>query len=175
MEVLHTALHDGRIDPEEHAERGERVAEARTLGELAAVTSDLLPSERQPIQLRSAPVMAVFRSERHSGRWVMPGRSSAFALFGTAELDLREALFTHSHVRINASSLFGRIEIQVPEDVEVRVRGWTFLGRRRTTTRPPRSEDPAVLELEGFSVLGSLRVRTPKRKRFWLRRRPSAE
>ncbi|MDS1272137.1 DUF1707 domain-containing protein [Lipingzhangella sp. LS1_29] len=176
LAVLRDAATDGRIDLDEHNERAERVHTARTLGELVSVTEDLLPPAEQPIQLRSEPVIALFRGERRAGRWVVPARHVSFALGTTVELDLREALMVRRHVRMHASAILGRVVVHLPDEVEVRIRGWAFLGRRHTNTRPPRSDDPPILELEGFCLLGSLRVRSPRRRwSLWRRRRRELE
>ncbi|MGI5120257.1 DUF1707 SHOCT-like domain-containing protein [Marinactinospora thermotolerans] len=170
LEVLRAAVADGRLDLSEFDERADRVNAARTLGDLAPVTADLLPPERQPILLDEAPVAALFGNQTRSGRWVVQARQVVFALGGTAEVDMREALLVRGHIRMTASALFGRIRLQVPEGVEVRVRGWSFLGLRSTSTRPPRSGDAPVLEIQGFSLLGSLRVSSPRRRRGLLGR-----
>lgn len=170
VDVLRNAAEDGRLDLEEFNERAERVLNARTLGDLVPLTTDLVSADTQPIRLDTAPVAAVFRNETRRGRFVVRADESAYALFGTAEIDLRDALLARNHVRLTASSLFGRIHLQIPEGVEVRVRGWSFLGRRITTARPVQAPDAPVLEIEGFTILGSLRVIAPKRRRSWLRR-----
>ncbi|QVQ55078.1 DUF1707 and DUF2154 domain-containing protein [Spiractinospora alimapuensis] len=165
-DILRDALTDGRIDPTEHQERLDAVYAARTLGDLAPITTDLLSPERQPIQLRDGPILALFRNESRGGRWVLPDRHVTFTAFGTVELDLREALLTERHVHLDISAVVGRVVIHVPDNVQVRVRGWTFLGRRRTTARVAGPDAP-TLEIQGFSVLGSVWVLAPKRKRSW--------
>lgn len=171
LAVLRDAATDGRIGLDEHNNRADRAHTARTLGDLATLTQDLLALEQQPIQLRSEPVIALFRGERRSGRWVLPARHVTFALGTTVELDLREALLTRRHVRLHTSAILGRVVIHVPDNVEVRIRGWTFLGRRHTSARLPQGDEPPVLELDGFSILGSLWVRSPKRGwPLWRRR-----
>ncbi|TDQ54808.1 DUF1707 SHOCT-like domain-containing protein [Actinorugispora endophytica] len=172
LRALREAAEDGRLDLEEFSERSDRVHEARTLGELPEVTRDLLPPERQPLRLDTAPVSALFRNDGRAGRWVVHGDQVVYALFGSAEVDLCDALLTRNTVRMTASALFGRIEIRVPEGMEVRVRGWSFLGLRTTSTRPSPVPDAPVLEIEGFSLFGSLRVSAPRRRRRWLRRSP---
>lgn len=170
--MLRSAAEDGRLDLDEFNERAERVLKARTLGDLVTVTTDLVAEDAQPIRVDTTPVAALFRNASRSGRFVMRGEEAAFALFGTADLDLREALLVRNHVRLTASMLAGRVKIQVPEGVEVRVRGWSFFGRRVTTVRRPQIPNAPVLEIEGFTILGSLRVAAPKRRRSWLRRGP---
>jgi DNA replication protein DnaC len=49
--MLAAAVADGRLTPDEHAERTEAALYARTLGDLAELTADLAPAAQQPIQL----------------------------------------------------------------------------------------------------------------------------
>ncbi len=166
--VLRSAVEDGRLDISEFEGRANRVYEARTLGELPPITEDLLPPAEQPIQLRSEPVMAVFDNDSRGGRWVVPKVLQVLAGFGTAEIDMRNALLTRAHTTVNASTFFGRVNVDVPEGVEVRVRGWSFLGARTTTARQPQQENAPVVEFHGVSLFGALRVRAPRRRRSWL-------
>jgi hypothetical protein len=167
-EVLREAHADGRLEPDEYQSRLDQVFAARTLGDLAPLTRDLLTAEQQPIQLRSEPVAALFRKDASGGRWVVPARHTTLAAFGTVELDLRQALLAAEHVRLDVSAIFGRVHIRVPDGVEVRVRGRTFLGRRTATGSRLVPTGAPVLEVEGLSLLGSVVVETPKHRRSWL-------
>ncbi|MFC4560549.1 DUF1707 domain-containing protein [Nocardiopsis mangrovi] len=169
--VLRSAVEDGRLDITEFEGRAERVYRARTLGDLPPVTADLLPPEAQPVRPAAEPLGVFFTNTARSGRWVVRARETVIAIGGTVRLDLRDALLMRNHVRIGAWAVLGRIDIEVPDGVEVRLRGWSFLGRRTTTARRPRHVDAPIVELEGFSVLGSVAVRAPRRRRAWLPRR----
>ncbi|MCY9787700.1 DUF1707 domain-containing protein [Nocardiopsis sp. EMB25] len=174
LRVLRDAAVDGRLDLEEFEERSGRAQEARTLGELPGLTADLLPADQQPVRLEPQPALALFGTLSRRGRWVaVPGEHVA-ALAGHVDVDMREALLLRNHHRMTVTAVLGRVEIDVPEGVEVRVRGWSFLGRRTTTARPSPLSHPPVLEIDGFSLLGSVRVRAPRRRRLlgWRRRPP---
>ncbi|MFI6576993.1 DUF1707 domain-containing protein [Nocardiopsis sp. NPDC050513] len=173
LKVLRDAAADGRLDLDEFTERSGRAQEARTLGELPALTADLLPAEQQPIRLEPQPVLALFSTLSRRGRWVaVPGEHVA-ALAGRVDVDMREALLLRNRHRMTVSAVLGRVEIEVPEGVEVRLRGWSFLGLRTTAARPSTLSHPPVLEIDGFTLLGSVRIRQPRRRRLlgW-RRRP---
>ncbi|KUP95884.1 DUF1707 SHOCT-like domain-containing protein [Thermobifida cellulosilytica] len=175
LAVLREAAADGRLDLEEFQERSDRVHAARRLGDLVGITADLLPPDAQPLRLDQGPVSALFGSERRAGRWVVPVRQFVFSLFGTAEVDLRDALLSRDRVAVTASALFGRVVIRVPEGMEVRLRGRSFLGRRSAAVRPSPLRDAPVLEVDGFSLFGSVRVTAPRQRRLLGRgRRPRA-
>lgn len=178
LRVLRDATADGRLDLEEFEERSTQAQEAKTLGELPGITADLLTAEKQPIRLDPQPIMGVFSNLSRTGRWVAHQDEHAVAFAGGVEIDMRDALLLRSPQRMTVTAVLGRVDIDVPEGVEVRVTGWSFLGRRRTTARRPEVSDPPVLEISGFSLFGTVHIRAPRRRRLlrWLRRggrRPS--
>ncbi len=167
--LLREAHGDGRLTADEHAERVERAYAARTLGELTAVTADLAAAEQQPIQV-GRPLLAVFGTVRRGGRWVVPVRLPVSALFGTVEVDLREALLQRRHVVVQAAMFGGRLRLVVPEGVRVEFTGRSILGGRNLRVRPGAGADAPVVEVSGVVVLGSVRARTPRRR--WRDRLP---
>ena len=163
--LLGDALADGRLSSDEHAERITVAYAARTLGELTGLTADLSPADAQPILVDDRPLHVVFGSVRRAGRWVVPVRVPLFALLGTVELDLREAVLQRRHVVVDAQVLGGRIRLLVPEGVRVDVTGRTVLCSRDVRLRgAPDGHDGPVIEVRGTMVLGSLRARNPRRR-----------
>lgn len=172
LDALRDAVADGRIDMDEFTERSERVHTARTLGELPETTADLLPADRQPIRLDPQPVLALMTTLTRRGRWVAYPDENVVAVAGRVDIDLREALFLRNHQRLNITALFGLVEIDVPEGLEVRITGRSFLGLRTTTARVFDHPRPPVLEITGLTLFGMVRVRAPRRRRrFGLARR----
>jgi hypothetical protein len=153
---------DGRLSPDEHADRMTVAWSSRTLGELTDLTADLLPEEAQPIVVDDRPLHVTFGSIRRAGRWVVPARVPLLAVFGTVELDLREAILQRRHIVIDAQVLGGRISMLVPEGVRVDVTGRTFLSSRDVRVRQEGSGP--VIEVRGTFVLGSVKARTPRRR-----------
>ncbi|WP_433515605.1 DUF1707 SHOCT-like domain-containing protein [Nonomuraea sp. CA-143628] len=162
VQVLQDAHADGRLMLDELEERLGVVYAARTLGELAAVTADLLPAEQQPLNLDGRPVSAFFKQEQRGGRWVVPAELSVTAMFGTTKLDLREAILQNRRVIINATLVFGGLEIHVPEGLEViRVaKGSTV----RLTKQPTEPEAP-VVEVRTTNFAGEVKVKEPPRRK----------
>jgi hypothetical protein len=163
VSLLSQAVADGRLTVTEHGDRVEQAYAARTLGELSVLTLDLVPPEQQPINFDDRPVHALFGSMRRSGRWVVPGRFPLSALFGSVELDLREAILQRRHVFIEANVLCGSVRLLVPEGVQVNVSGRTILSSREVRTRPAGGAAGPVIEIGGTLVLGSIKARTPRR------------
>jgi hypothetical protein len=169
--MLGEALADGRLSHEEYEERMSAALSARTLGDLAGLTTDLAPPELQPVQLDNGqPVVGLFSTASRGGRWVMPATMNCVAVFGEVVLDLREAMLTDRHVVLNVYAVFGRVRIIVPAGVEVILGGTEIIGRQRggTARRVPTSSDVPVVEVRGYLAVSEVLARTPPRPRRWL-------
>ena len=178
--VLAEAASDGRLTLDEHAERVQRAYRARTLGELAGLTRDLMPPGEQPLQLDDSRTVAVFfSSARREGRWVMPDRLSVTAVGSQVVLDLREALLQSMRTTVHATLIGGQLHMLVPEGVNVVVtaarhssRVGPDLSPRRGQTAPAGPAGSALIEVRAFTVGGQVRVHTPRRPGGrWLGRR----
>jgi hypothetical protein len=163
--MLGEALADGRISHEEHGERMSAALSARTLGELARLTTDLAAPDRQPVQLDGGhPVAALFSNAERSGRWVVPATMTCVAAFGEVVLELQDR-----HVVLTVYAVFGRVRIIVPSGVEVVMNGTEILGRQRggTARRVPTSSETPVVEVRGYVAVSEVLARTPPRPRRW--------
>ncbi|MEW1605518.1 DUF1707 domain-containing protein [Streptomyces sp. NPDC093808] len=176
-ELLHEAHAEGRLTADEHAERVEGVLSAKTLGELEGFIQDLPAAHRRHAAPASAPgrpaagvfpvdpddnVVAVFSAAARKGRWRTGRRIHAYAVFGSVEIDLSEALFDHQQVMIKAFSVFGSVEIRVPENVSLRGTGGGVLGAFEVVPQDSPDHNAPVVYVDGWAVLGSVEAR-PKR------------
>ncbi|MFJ2028880.1 DUF1707 domain-containing protein [Streptosporangium sp. NPDC087985] len=167
--VLGDALADGRLNHEEHEERVAALYHARTLGELAALTADLLPPEAQPLRTDVRPVMAFFGSDERSGRWVVPTRFSATAICANVTLDMREALLQSGHVTLQVTVVAATLTLIVPEGVRIEMPASSFMSGKKNQVPP--SPDGPVIEITGTVALGTILAKPPKRpRRPWFRR-----
>lgn len=166
--VLAEAVADGRLTLEEHSDRVQRAYQARTLGELAALTTDLAPAAGQPLQLDdSRSVSAFFATTSRDGRWVVPDRFTVTAVGGQVILDMREALLQGMHTVLHATLVGGQLHLLVPERVQVVVtnsrqpgRGRPDLARQQVSTAPSGSR---LIEVRAFTVAGRVHVHAPRR------------
>jgi hypothetical protein len=174
--LLGEATADGRLTPEEHSERVDRACRARTLGELAVLTTDLAGPAAQPIRLDGRrTVTGVFGRDSRDGRWVVPDSLPVVAVCGEVELDLREALLQSGRIVIYATLVLGTIHLIVPEGVAVEMSGTAVLTRKVTrTVRQPGPRMPGhglgdvaqpVIELRTVGFGGTIKVTSPKRPR----------
>lgn len=85
-----------------------------------------------------------------------------YAIFGSVEIDLSEAIFEHRQVVIKAISVFGSVEIRVPENVSLRGNGGGVLGSIEVRTLDSGEQDAPVVYVDGLAILGSIEAK-PKR------------
>ncbi|MGC9535632.1 DUF1707 SHOCT-like domain-containing protein [Streptomyces sp. UG1] len=176
-DILRDALAEGRLTADEHAERVEGVLAAKTVGELDVFIRDLPAAHQRrashpPAPGRPAPdaipdepddnVVAVFSSAVRKGRWRAGRRIHAYAIFGSVEIDLSEALFEYQHVMIRAISFCGSVEVRVPENVSLRGTGGGVLGDFQVDHLDAEDAAAPVVQVDGWAVLGSIEGR-PKR------------
>ncbi|MBE1587643.1 DUF1707 domain-containing protein [Nonomuraea angiospora] len=161
-QVLQDAHADGRITLDELEERLGVLYSARTLGELAALTADLLPADQQPLNLDGRPVSAIFKQEQRGGRWVVPAELDVTAMFGTTKLDFRDAILQNRQIIINATLVFGGLEIQVPEGLEV-IR--VAKGKSVRLTKQPTEPGAPVVEVRTTNFAGDVKVKEPPRRK----------
>ncbi|MFE6978906.1 DUF1707 domain-containing protein [Streptomyces sp. NPDC057682] len=177
-DILREAMAEGRLTADEHAERVDSVYRAKTVGELEPLVRDL-PIPGGVPRAAAAPaadvpeepagpadnLVAIFSSSTRKGRWRVGARTNAFALFGSVEIDLTEALFGQRLTVINATSVFGSVEIRVPENISLRGSGTGIFGNFEVVTlESPEPEAPVVV-VNGYSVFGSVEAK-PKRGKF---------
>ncbi|QEU92097.1 DUF1707 and DUF2154 domain-containing protein [Streptomyces kanamyceticus] len=183
-DILREALAEGRLTTEEHADRIEGVYSAKTMAELEPLVRDLPavdgaapagthapdPAPARPSPGAVPPVadenlVAVLSGSVRKGRWRVARRTHAYAIFGSVEIDLSEAIFEQRQVVIKAVSIFGSVDVRVPENVSLRGSGTGILGSFEVDTLDSAEQDAPVVFVDGFALFGSIEAR-PKRGRL---------
>jgi len=186
--VLSNALAEGRLTPDEHADRLDSIFAAKTHADLVPVVRDL-PGAAAALEPMAGPVepmaaaeadaalarrrraergprlVAVFSGAARKGRWRVPAAMEAVSVFGDTELDLRQATVSDPAVTIRVVDIFGTTRITVPPEMHVVDDGWAVFGGREI---PPDSDESAgpnapVLRVTGMSIFGMTTVRREKR------------
>ncbi|WOI62670.1 DUF1707 SHOCT-like domain-containing protein [Streptomyces fradiae] len=183
-DILREALAEGRLDAEEHGERIDAVYRAKTLGELEPIVRDLpaAASATAPAAPRAdvaygaydpagaageeEKLVAVFSSTSLRGRRRIGPRTAAFALFGNIEIDLTETTFTQRLTTINATSIFGNVEVTVPENVSLRGTGGGVFSNFEVDTQEADDPEAPVVVVNGYSVFGNVEARPRRGKRI---------
>ncbi|MGW2328848.1 DUF1707 SHOCT-like domain-containing protein [Streptomyces sp. NPDC001700] len=175
-DILREALAEGRLEPEEHAERIDAVYRAKTLGELEPLVRDVpsgparatagLPSGAAPDAVSSPEnLIAVFGGAVRKGRWRPRRRTHAFAVFGGVEIDLTEAVFEQREIVIQAWAVFGGVEIKVPENVSLHGSGSGVFGGVDVAEREAPDPDAPVVRVSGFALFGGIDAKPKRGKR----------
>jgi hypothetical protein len=85
----------------------------------------------------------------------------AFAMFGGVELDLRKAGATRDEILIEINAIFGGVELRLPENWNVTVRGQGIFGgyedKTMDTRAAPDAKQPHVI-VNGFAVFGGVTI-----------------
>jgi hypothetical protein len=175
-DALREALAEGRLTPEEHAERIDLVYRAKTYAELEPILADL-PSASSP---RPAPVadpglpmpdhqssniVAIFGGAERKGRWLVEPHTNITTVCGGVELDFREAVLSQQEVTINISCIMGGISIKIPPGVRVVSSVAAILGGIDHRAGDDTVDVGApVLRLTGFVLMGGVEIkrRLPK-------------
>jgi hypothetical protein len=173
---LREALAEGRVTPEEHAERIDAVYAAKTYADLEPIVADLpVPESGRPLPataVRTAPagiaddlpaptempgnIVAVFGGATRGGRWLVPVSTTVTAAFGGVEIDLRQAVLAHREVTISVTAIFGGVELKVPPGVRV-VNSMTGVFGGASVPRDDTDDvDAPVVRLTGFALFGGV-------------------
>lgn len=165
--TLRHAVVEGRLTLEEFGDRVGAAYEARTEPELARLVEDL-PARTA---VTGPPVLeqkALFSHLVRNGPLRLPARTAFRSLFGTIDLDLRQATLESPEIDIEIHNLFGTVTVLVPEGTDVQVEGGTGLFatlRLDTTTSVPTAGGP-VIRIRASGIGGTLNVRTREPKRL---------
>ncbi|ANZ37788.1 hypothetical protein BBK82_18690 [Lentzea guizhouensis] len=181
-QVLHKATAEGRLDIHELDERLAAVYAAKTYGELVPITADLVLSgmpqpavgpQYQPAtdnrvggEPGSAVSVAFWSGVNRKGDWVVPRLHNAVAVMGGIEIDLTHARFAEQEVTISAFAFWGGVEVRVPDDINVKVDGFGFMGAFEDKV-PSRRYIPGAptVRITGLAIMGGVEVKGPKRKK----------
>lgn len=160
IERLREAAGDGRLTLEELADRIETATASRTREQLGELTADL-PAGGAAAQVATVPVRnaGVFGDHKRDGPWRVPARSSWETLFGDVKLDLREAQVPAGEIEIDVKTVFGDVELLVPEGVVVEIRSSTFLGDIKQDAGMVAPAGAPRIVLTGWTTFGDVRVR----------------
>jgi hypothetical protein len=162
---------EGRLTLDEFADRMGTALEARTKGELEPVLSDL------PVATTTSSVLPTRRARRWlvafmsgadmKGRWRAADHTTAVAVMGGCDMDLRSAEIEGDEIHISAWALCGGIDIVVPEGIDVEVTGLSVMGGRSVKLKdvPLVPGSPRVV-IRAFPIMGGVTVRSKPRRRL---------
>ncbi|MFC4359990.1 LiaF domain-containing protein [Halobium salinum] len=125
----------------------------------AALVAGRVRSRVRDVDADRVDLVAVFggRNDRVTSSSFVGG--DVTAMFGGAELDLRDATVPVKPARVNATALFGGVEVVVPRDWRVEVDVLPVFGAAEDD-RPRRAEEHEEVDLvvTGFCAFGAVEV-----------------
>jgi predicted membrane protein len=83
----------------------------------------------------------------------------AIAIMGGCEIDLRDCGSEGGPAEIDTFAFWGGVEIRVPEDWEVQVKGLAILGGYGDETRTLNGEGRKVLVITGTAIMGGVEIK----------------
>ncbi|MGH3979234.1 MAG: DUF1707 SHOCT-like domain-containing protein [Pseudonocardiaceae bacterium] len=160
---LERAVGEGRLTLEAFTERAGVVWSAGSRGEIDRMVADL----PQPVVGSRAParstMISLFGNIKRRGRWTLRRKTTALMLFGDLKLDLRGAVVSDPEVTITAVTLFGDVEITVPEGVEVELSGFDIFGDREFELAPvTRVPGSPLARVRAFTLFGDVEIRSKR-------------
>jgi hypothetical protein len=183
VEVLRIAAGDGRITAEELDQRLEAALNARTLGELTVLTTDLPAASAHTPTAGPAPAKDVVRIDckgstvRRDGPWIVPRRLEIQVVGGHVLLDFTEAVIAGAALDIDADVHGGTLRLITIPSLDLDIDGVAVEGGSVRVRRPERSGLAPRLQITiaGHVRGGTLSARPPRRTFLeWLRRRPAS-
>jgi predicted membrane protein len=131
---------------------------------VSKVVSDTLGAQPQTDPRTTLNEVAVFGGiERRISSQDFQG-GNINAIFGSVELDLRDAAILQDEAILEINAVFGSVELRIPEAWQITSRGQAAFGSFQDDTRNYRNENPPnparkSLILTGAAVFGSVEIR----------------
>jgi hypothetical protein len=161
VEALQRAVGAGRLTLAEFTDRVDVALAAETRMEMRGALQGLPTNSPIVGTTASPPAFSIFGDVRVRGRWRLHVRNRAITIFGDVQFDLRDSVCSESEVRIEGRTVFGDVEVIVPEGIEADLTGFTIFGDRRLELAAvPRSPQTPMVRVHGMTVFGDLRVRS---------------
>jgi len=164
--ALREHLVQGRLSLEEFTSRMTSAYTATTSADLATLESDLPTTATPPAERpRRATgfLLALFGGTKRAGTFRVREHVICITLFGGTTLDLRGALLEGDVVNIHSWTMFGGLDVIVPEGVEVDLTGLAIFGAKESRGEPGvlRPSAPLV-RVNALVLFGAATVRVKK-------------
>jgi len=159
---LQTAVSEGRIDLDEFGQRADAAYSAATTAELDRLMADLPSGGRPPVEIvgtRAPEELTSFFGDIRLAGGSAPQRAGT--VFGDVRIDLRGLRTDADRIDLYLSTVFGDIDVIVPEGVDAQLLGRTSLGDRKVELAPvQRLAGTPLVVVHGRTVFGDLRLRS---------------
>lgn len=167
------------IPIEDFERRATGITKASTRTEVLTIVADLPEARNLPAQAlkralsagasgwRLAPgavrdhdtAICIFGGSDRKGVWAAPRDFTALCVFGGANLDLRKAVIPPEGMTIRCFAAFGGVDLVVPPDIRLEVRGAGIFGGFEHKDTPDAPLDAPLIVIEGFAVFGGVGIK----------------
>lgn len=181
---LREALSEGRLTPQEHAERIEAVFAARTYAELEPLVRDLpggapatppvlldkepggAPQPRPAAPQEVSPsVVTILSAADRKGRWLVAPHTTVTCVLGAVKLDFRQAVLSQAEVTVNVTNFMGSVEVIVPPGVRVINSATVIAGANEAPKDDLVDPGAPLIRISGVNMLGAISVKRKQAKK----------
>ncbi|MGD9211139.1 MAG: DUF1707 domain-containing protein [Desulfobacteraceae bacterium] len=168
----------GEISLESFERRLDQALDAKTHKELTALTEDLdlkvdnsfKEQKQQKFNFRTDAhpaedvdqIVNIFGGTNRKGAWEVSKEIRMVNIFGGADVDFSEALFSSKKTHIKVTCLFGGADIFAPEGINVITKVICIFGGVDNTMPSSLSPDAPVIVVEGFVIFGGVSIKLKK-------------
>ena len=103
--------------------------------------------------------IAVMGGSTRKGPWEPPERLYVVAFMGGVDLDFRQAALLEGVTEVNVLALMGGAKIVVPEDVDVEVHGFGFMGGFDHVSHHGPGEGRPLIRIRGLALMGGVEIK----------------
>lgn len=180
--LLRHAAGEGRLTFDELDDRTQQALEARTREQLERLLADVLslvPGAPHPLD-HDVPttgvavnagakgarwIVSIMGGSKREGRWRIGGRCTNVNVMGGSELDLNDVELTAPVTELRVYSLMGGSDIRVPEDLNVEISEFAFMGGNGVEPGAHRAVPGGpLLRVRLISVMGGTDLKRGRRK-----------
>jgi len=163
------------FDVEELERRLDLAHGARRVVELDALVADLAPAAATTALVLAGPtaiddpsradakkLRVILSAVERRGRWSVPRTMNLRILWGSAELDFRDASLGPGITTIHVRVVMGSLEVVLPPNLAIDVDVSSFAGSVTERHRMPPDADPArpMIRIVGSVAFGDLEIMT---------------
>ncbi len=165
----------GEISLESFERRLDQAIDAKTHQELTALTEDLdlkvdnsfkeQKREKFDFQINAHAaedvdhIVNIFGGTNRRGAWEVSGEVRMINIFGGADVDFSEAVFSSKRTRIKVICLFGGANIFAPEGINVITKAMCIFGGIDNKMPSSNSPDAPSIVIEGFIMFGGISIK----------------
>jgi hypothetical protein len=116
----------------------------------------------------SETIVNILGGNNRSGLWVVPREINIFCFMGGSDIDFTDARFNSPNVKVKIFSVFGGVDIFVPENVNVVTKAFCILGGIDNKAPSLASRQAPTITIEGLILFSGvdIKIKTTIKEKF---------